>query len=270
MGTNRHRLQVALSTFGTFEGATSRASQILSLHGRIYRAASSDRSFQSLLPISSNILEDLWNIETIALRLDSDRRRHEADELSDSLWMQFASCDVTLFHATLRSMFDFMAQMIKQLSSKPGQVPNSFEDLRNFVQNSSNRSNRVGETLSELIISCDWFSDIRKVRDSIVHRGGSTLVFPEKSKILFQVHEGFRNQIFIPEVMENDNVVDFELYGGLILGYLYSFLEDFSGVAAHILKFTDLRNGSKTAHPGLDVVKKWITKVNDVPPATGA
>lgn len=109
---------------------------------------------------------------------------------------------------------------------------------------------------------CEWFDDLREVRNSIVHRGGFTLVFLEKGKILFQVYEK-NGKVLIPEIMFNKNVADFELYAGLYIGYLMTYLEDVSALIHKRLNLKKIGSNAKSYHSGLRVVRNWIQQVLD-------
>jgi hypothetical protein len=129
------------------------------------------------------------NIGAIILRLDWYKTLWNQEGFAD-LWRWFASCDIDLFHVEIRSIFDYLASIIKLVSDSPGQVSDkSFRKLRNWVTKGKSEL-KVGNDLAQLLLHCDWFDGLREVRDTLVHRGGFTLVFPEKSRILFQVYRG--------------------------------------------------------------------------------
>ena len=66
------------------------------------------------------------------------------------------------------------------------------------IKNPGN-AKRLGVDLATVVADCHWFGLLRDVRDSIVHRGGRVLVFPEHGRILSQENEGFRNKVHIME-----------------------------------------------------------------------
>jgi len=110
-----------------------------------------------------------------------------------------------------------------------------------------------------------WFDLLRYVRDATVHGSGHTAVFFEKPRILFQVMEshkdGYRYLSDMAGLMYNANVMDFELYAGMIYGYLLDFLEK---LALHVFSWIDpVRKHWRTGvslhmHPGLPIGKRWI------------
>lgn len=217
------------------------------------------KKFQDLNNYLKFIHQDIWNIETIALRLKWQKDLWNRGELNDSLWMSFAASDIDLFHVEFRSIFDYLAKIISLISDSPGQSRGkSFEKLKGWLAKSSNNSKKLGEDLAQLVRSCAWFDELRRVRDSIIHKGGFTLVFPEKDKILFQLING---KILGPEIMFNENVVNFELYAGLYIGYLIAYLEEVSQLVYKRLNLQRIGSNAQSYHPGLQVVRDWIKQV---------
>lgn len=203
---------------------------------------------------------DLWNIGAIIKRLDWQNNVMRKNDPDNSLWRSFAPCDIDLFHVEIRSLFDYLAQIIGLISDSPGQVPESFHKLRNWIVKGDNRQ-RLGDDLAQLALSCDWFDDMREVRNTIVHGGGFTMVFPEQNRILFQIYKGIRTSIKTPEIMYNENVVDFELYAGLYIGYLIAYLEKVVATIETRLNINTLTDRTKGYCPGVSVMQDWINKV---------
>jgi hypothetical protein len=165
----------------------------------------------------------------------------------------------------IRSLFDYLASALIRVSGlSPGQVPSSFRKLRDWLAKDSTRVTRFGEDLAKAIASCDWFSEIRGVRDAIVHSGGVTFVYPEEGRILFQVEKGIVQEginkkiILMPEIMYDENIADFELYAGLYIGYFLAYLESVSALINSRLTLRNICTDAKTYHPGLYIVRTWI------------
>jgi hypothetical protein len=136
----------------------------------------------------------------------------------------------------------------------------SFRALKDWVVKKRN-SEIIGSDLAKLVHSCNWFDDLKELRESIVHYGAQTLVFLEKDRILFQIYSGGNSSILTREIMFNDNVADFELYSGLYTGYLISYLDE---VAEAIRKRSSLHESNINAHSyniGLKVLAEWINRV---------
>ena len=207
--------------------------------------------------------QDIWNLETIVLRLEYQKNLWTSEQLGDALWMQFAACDINLFHVEFRSIFDHLAQIIRSASDPPGQIPQSFNDLKKWVAKSDGNVEKLGEGLAEVVLSCGWFDDLKEVRDSIVHYGGLTLIVPKKGRILFQVIDETKMNMKVctPEIMFNNSLVDFELYAGLYFGYLLAFLEKVSGVIYKRLNLKKQFINSKSYNQGLRVLHDWINQL---------
>ncbi|MER3445464.1 MAG: hypothetical protein C4291_00900 [Candidatus Dadabacteria bacterium] len=177
--------------------------------------------------------------------------------------MQFTACDIDLFHVQLRSIFDYLAKLIMFFAAKPDQVGTKklFRKLQEWLKRESSDSTRLGVDLAAVVEDCDWFRQLKDVRDSIVHRGGMVLVFSEQGRILFQVKEEFSNKISISGIMYNENTVDFELYVAILVGYLFHYLENVANVLHTKLKVDRLGSGTRNYHSGLGVVRSWFDRV---------
>jgi hypothetical protein len=208
--------------------------------------------------------QDFWNIKTIVRRLHWQKGLIAKNKLDEILGAKFAECDIDLFHVQYRSLFDYLAKLVAIISDNPGQVKSkSFDKLYNWVDTEANIQ-KIGSDLAQLIKSCDWFKDLREVRNSIVHSSGQTMVFPERNRILFQIEEDYRNKINIPSLMFNENIVDFELYAGLFIGYLMAYLEEVAGAAYGRLNLKITGGNVQSFHGGLPIIKRWIERVNSL------
>ncbi len=66
--------------------------------------------------------QDFDNHLTIVLRVDWQRKMWASGDLDDVRWIRFLEGDVHLFHVEFRSLFDFIASIIRNVAEKPGQV----------------------------------------------------------------------------------------------------------------------------------------------------
>lgn len=208
------------------------------------------------------ISEDLWNIETLLDRINWQCELWVADNLCDARWNVYVTADIDLFHVEFRSLFDYLARLIRALAEKPGQVPDeaSFERLANWVKKSdTNANSRLGNELAAVVRSAEWFPLIRQVRNDIVHRGASTLVFYEKPRVLFQTYNCEEARLIaLPEVMYNDNVVDFELYAAVFYGYLLDYLEEIANLAYERMNLERVEGRSRHYNLGLTTARRWL------------
>lgn len=215
--------------------------------------------------------QDFDNLLTIALRLDWQKGMWARGDLDDIRWIRFVETDVRLFHIEFRSLFDYLAPIIRHVADKPGQVKigelrssASFEKLRNWTMNSKGNAKRLGEDLASIVQSCDWFEDLREARNALVHHGGTTTAFIEgKSRVLFQVHDrNFKDKILVEEVIYRDSLVDFERYAGLYCGYLLDLLDEVGGAVHRRLGLEDKSDRVAYHHPALSLVRDWIRAVS--------
>lgn len=210
----------------------------------------------------SNIHQDLWNLLSVISKLEWIHALHSKGELDLGLYMMFATSDVDLFVVQLRATFNEIARAVDDAADKPGEMPGRFGRLIDWFDKSLDRSQRVFGSLSDEL--CDllretspWFEDIRAIRDSMLYKGGRTLVFPDRAHILFQVHEGLRNRVFGP-FMHNKNVADFRRFAAMYLLLLMDFLESFSSILRRKLSVKDSTPlGGANIHLGFGELRRW-------------
>jgi len=221
-----------------------------------------DLSVGEVLHPVQYIKTDLLNIETLFERLHWQHQLWVSDQLPDGKWLRYATADVDMVHVEARSLFDYIAQVLRSISEKPGQVPDkSFEKLRNWAAKDKTNRERLGTDISTLFSNCDWFAGLREVRDDVVHRGGDTLVFLDKPALCFQTYQKHKKKVLLPEVMANKNVVDFELYGGMTYGYLLAFLEEVAETVYRRLNVTRRPGSCQQRSPGAMIGKQWLEKL---------
>lgn len=196
--------------------------------------------------------DDLFNITTLLLRLEWQRTLTGDGELDRFRAANFAQADINSFHVEMRSFFDHVAHGIAASAGKKGQLPSdSFRALRKYATKNPERTIALlGKTLADSVTQCEWFVDLRDVRDDLVHRGGSILVFPHEDRLLFQCYVGFAQRVRMPAIMFNENVADFELYAGLLLGQTLALLERVAVGIRDRLGIPASRGGATMIHEG--------------------
>jgi hypothetical protein len=230
------------------------------------------KSIKNIPPIGSFlqfIEHNYFDLITITNRLAWQKQLAIKKKLSMGNWMSFAQLDVELFFMKIRSIFDYVFFTLCRISDCkkiPSKKRKSFNTLRNWLtdpnEGKKNAKNWDAD-LAKLVLSVDWFDLMKSVRDSIFHEGGYTLVFYDADRILFQVYSGYKNKISIPEVMYNENVVDFELFAGLYFGYLIAFLEDFAiNVEKRLPKeLRKIKSSPYTPYKNLPPIFEWVSKL---------
>jgi hypothetical protein len=259
---DKKRLAIASTLINSDKMGYFLSGQFVDLFGDLHvKVIQGDKQLSKLYTSIKHVSWNLWTLETIILRLNWEKWLWTNNKIPESQWMTFAACDIEFFYMKARSIFDHVARLIGFVSDNPEQVKfRSFRALKDWVVKKRN-SEIIGLDLAELVRSCDWFDHLKELRESIVHYGAETLVFLEKDRILFQVYSGRNPSILTKEIMFNDNVADFELYGGLYTGYLISYLDE---VAEVIRKRSFLQESNINAHSynmGLKVLAEWINRV---------
>jgi hypothetical protein len=219
---------------------------------------------------TGSLFWELARISSVVKRLDWEFYLWKNGEISDGIWMAYATSDIELFHVKLRSAFDTVAQLIVACSSlDPGQKKklNSFRVLyQKVIKDITGKGfiARLGADLALPVKQCDWFMRFRGTRDLITHRDGLTLVFPDRRGIAFQVYKYMLSTIRIPEVMLNANVADFILYGGLHMGFFIEFLDQVSQMVAKTLTYPLSSSSAQMHFVGLEVVHQWINRASEL------
>lgn len=261
---NKARLTKALSTIkADGDGRLFASSNFLNLDVDMRIASAHGKNFpRQLLSSLQYIEQDVWNLQTLAQRLEWQKHLIAQRDNDYLILCKFVACDINLFHVQFRSVFDYIAKTLALSSNKPGSVPSaSFEKLQNWLRKEAHQ-HTMGEELAQIAISCDWFRDLREVRNEIVHSGGETLAFPESGRILFQVYDAYKNRkIHFREVMFNDYIVDFELYCGLFMGYLISYLEKVAQAVRSKFDVKGTGSNVQSYHGGLPVLRDWMKRV---------
>lgn len=181
--------------------------------------------------------------------------------------MEYGSVIADAFITRYRSSYDSIGWAFKELANQPGSISPKFKELRDaYKEDEDEFVKNLGEDLANLIKFCDWFDQIKDVRDAIIHYDFNTSGFMA-SRILFQVSKwskngGFVNKINLQGAMINENLVDFELYAGVHMGYSLWFLEELARIGYHTLKierFPDIE--PKKYHDGFEPLNGWILRV---------
>lgn len=226
----------------------------------------SDRAFAVAPAYLGSIGDDLWNIATAAERLDWMRQEAETNAHLRSRWSYYAALDIQTIQVELRSILDYAARVVGLLSGKPGQVPDSFRKLLEWVDS---QPSRMDPDLRGLLLAQrDWFAEVRLVRDSLIHFGGRMIVFGEPEEgILFQVYgRGFSGMVSGSALMWNSNVAHFDRYAGLATARILCFLEDLAELAKETLAAVDTEPGFgvRSYHSGFGVLVAWMTNLATV------
>lgn len=257
-------LKEAINLFHSDENGSYWSGQFVDMHVKLGVARYNDATLESMYRELTHISQDMWTISTLITRLEWLRNILIRDQPTPFLWSQFASVDIEYFHVTLRSILDYVASILVNLAIEPKQVPSgSFHGLYEWLNKNPRNRVRLGKEVSELVSSASWYSEVRVIRDAIVHRGAYTLVFGSPTDgILFQVVSGLQARINIGTLMWNDNIVDFQLYASLYLAKTLVFLERFGKLlAGRVAQQEPNPKGAKSYWLGFGLMRNWINKL---------
>lgn len=205
---------------------------------------------------------DWWTLLTILSKTEWMKSLHAAGEIDQGQWMYFAATEIDFFHVRFRSLLDHLAALLSRCATRPQTVPEKFFDLKKFLDNPKKKQlfGSLADDVLGLLNDAGWAEDVRTVRDSIVHFGADTLVFPDEHDILFQVHRRQSRLVLLDRVMHNENIVDFRKYAALTLGLLLLWRERAAGVLRRGFDLElDKPNEGWNHHPGLAHLQDWST-----------
>lgn len=218
--------------------------EFISLTSDIHLSSYENRLFSRTYSLILKIVHDIGNIGVIIERLEWMRQKSCEDEYLHYKWASFAGTDIEHFFVELRSIMDYVAEIIVCTARHPEQLPKkeskspSFERIKNWAVDNNEQSAKIlGKDITNVIISAEWFQCIRSIRDELVHNGGFTLVFMEPNEgILFQVHKRFKNLVNHELMMYNDNIAYFDRFVAIYFSHLLLFLERLAKAIRSILK----------------------------------
>ena len=260
-------LKEALLLFSNTEQGVFWRGKFASLSTDLQYTAQKQVEFQPTANLVKFIVNDIWNISTIIHRLSWFRNSPIDTEFRDQMWFSYARIDIEHFHTELRSIMDYAGEFISNIAIKRGQVPKKFTRLQNYVStNDANRA-RIGEELSLIIESANWFPSFRGIRNALIHTGGNALIFDVSGEeILFQVYGNDLKDLIDTEIfMYNENVVHFDRYAAFYLASLFVFLEKLANYIyeKHNIKTIGI-NGSRISSPGFHIIHKWVCNLKEL------
>lgn len=201
------------------------------------------------------------NLLAIAFRLEWQKVALERGELDKIRWTVFVEADIYLFHIQLRAIFDYLARIIVSMAHYPGQVKgkDSFNKLRIWVKGKDRTlvDEKLGSQLAAIVEPCDWFDDVRDLRDGFVHRGRNPMLVSSGNKIHFLI-TAEQSKSMANEVMYASTIVHFERYAGLCIGYLIDLMDK---IGEQVLQNHKLKDKSKCVYggsPEYPTVRRWI------------
>lgn len=204
----------------------------------------------------SNRLADL---RTIALKLDWMLGQRASGELDSVLWAMFASSDVNAFLTNVRSLFDHLARAMRAVAPQPGGIPRfSFEDLRKWsLRDDLDHGAQLGARLHQLIVGCEWFEELRALRDQLIHHDALTIVAPEEPGIVMQVYRRAQKLIDEPALLASPNAARFERLAAATMAQLHVLLDQSAVAISDLVGAGQYEGSAQSIHYGLAVVAEW-------------
>lgn len=238
----------------------------LSCHlGRAMGRADLSDLYQHITAVHTRVRD----LRTIAFKLDWMRQLRGAEQLPQEWWMYFAASDVVSFLTNVRSLFDHLAGAMADVANTPGRVAHrSFHGLLKWLSSSSERRQELNPALADIVQSAaEWFWQVRRLRDRLIHHDALPLVFPGESfpgspAIGVQVYEGLDH--LLPSdssLMLNDNVVDFRRLAAAVTARIHVLLEETAIVMRGGVNSDISASGGESYHPGLGTLADWTDEL---------
>lgn len=143
------------------------------------------------------IVDDLRNLLLTVLRFQTVRNSNIEQNLAE----RFCALDVHLFVSNMRSIFDHLVAGLVPVAELPGsknrqwrRVRQYYGELQKWLAHSDSQNFRTDpwcQKFAELLVECDWFSELNDLRNGLVHFGSEARVlFPLRGNaIFFQVFD---------------------------------------------------------------------------------
>lgn len=207
----------------------------------------------------NDIVQDIWNMSSLLLRLRWTREQAKQGLLPTEIWRDFAQLDIENFLVQARSSMDSAAHLIHETLPKGRQLPVSFRRLRDGI---SKHRKKLPTNLASLISQAKWFDLLREARDTLVHSGGMVLVFGmPQDELCAQIYgknpEGILRH---PALMHNENVLYFDRYACLLMANMLVFFDQFA-VAIASAREIQLLGGTESRSPGFDHLQQQIREL---------
>jgi len=181
------------------------------------------------------LANDFDNIVTLIHKIDWLSGQWQNDQVTEENWAAYVKTDIYSFHAEVRSICDSIAKAIQIASEEPGQTSDSFNGLRELCTKNKERAVELfGDELADLIISADWFSESRHLRDQIIHYERDVQLAltagTSEQRLLFRTVVGDQPKDVYKGPGEfqygQDGWILFSPYAGYYFGRLWHFLNE--------------------------------------------
>jgi len=204
----------------------------------------------------NDIVQDIWNMSSLLLRLRWTREQAKNGFLHPEIWRPFSQLDIENFLVQARSSMDSAAHLIQETLPKGKQLPASFRKLKDGI---FKHQRKLSPDLTLLISQAQWFDLLRESRDTLVHGGGMVLVFGmPQDELCAQIYgrnpEGILQH---PALMHNVNVLYFDRYACLLMANLLVFFDQLAAAIASA-RGIELLGGAESRSPGFEHIQQQI------------
>lgn len=213
--------------------------------------------------------DDLFHLLSIIHQIDWMHGQAVKKQMDDGLWAAFARTAITAFHVMARAMMDHVAVFIRETGIQRKVSPESYDTLATtWIGARSKNRGVIGHDVANIVADSAWFTELRRVRNSLVHEGSEPLVFPAHEYIGFQVYNGFEQNILPPawflvdpSIEKTNNLVDFRCYGAFMTTRILRTWHEVRHAVLERMVETQgwkrVNDEAQTMHGGLRVLQTW-------------
>jgi hypothetical protein len=235
-----------------------------------------NEDYKLCLSLLKKLHQDIKNVSLIVERYDYNQKLSKKGIIKGQ-WKTYTAIDIQYFFIELRSMMDYIAQIVNVICFRKGKKYNSFNKLLLFLGKNDFTNPPESDIVNVLMSYQTWFEHIRKIRDSLVHHGANIMTFDEDNEVLFQIYNaGLDEQVMqYDSVMYNDNIVYFSKSVSLHMAFLLCFLSDISNKlfcflnnkekiqleTSDDLKIYEEMYKHKIQSPGFFILRNWMLEL---------
>jgi len=210
------------------------------------------------------IEKDIDLLDSLVHRLIFYRENHEEFDFDPRLLNRYITVDLESFHVVYRSLFDHIAIILFKICDQPGQFEiTSFQSQREKILNNEGFRDRIGNNIFDLILYCDWFDEIRSIRNGLVHHGRWIEYMIRDDYFLINADQELERLDSIPRDIFQDGWLIAELYLGLVMVYLHSYLDQLEEKCFQRLNFPRHACNTGREHPIINNYYQWMSQLTE-------
>lgn len=205
----------------------------------------------------SAIFNNLWNISIIFDRIEWTKNACKNGIIGELQASEYFKVDIVTFHTEVRASLDYMTNIISIFSKQVGQIPESFNKLRNRIDK---YENKLDSEITALVKSADWFSEFRTVRDALIHSHGSAFTsLGVKAGVIFQINDHTGASLINKHSLKHgSNMVLFEKYAAYYTACFLNLIESVGDILKKIKPQELTLNQLYIQGQGIQVINNWM------------